>query len=172
MNSLFDYIPILLRCTCTDERVPPCELLKDSHADRCRLQRPNKDSVSSWLQSERSACSRRGYWLSRKLKYLNVEWDRCCMWTGGDRKKKKKRTEEKKEHACGWKTGDAGTLQSARIDWQPRQLCLPLFKEMRASSFLTNDRTLQGGKKYLLRDAQKSVRKTDDRHSSRAIKRD
>lgn len=59
----------------------------------------NKYSVSNWLLPERSACSRRGYWLSRKLKYLNVEGDRCCMRTGGNHKK----------HTCGRKV-DVGSF--------------------------------------------------------------
>lgn len=37
----------------------------------------NKCSLSNWLLQKRPACSRPGYWLSRKLKYLNVEGDRC-----------------------------------------------------------------------------------------------
>lgn len=44
---------------------------------------------------------------SRKLKYLNVEGDRCCMWTGFDHKK----------HACGWKDEERALL-SARIERQ------------------------------------------------------
>lgn len=43
---------------------------------RCRQ---SQHSGSTWLQSGRSACSRRGYWPSRKLKYLNVGGDRCCV---------------------------------------------------------------------------------------------
>lgn len=41
-----------------------------------------KYSVSNWLRLKSSACSRRGYWLSRKLKHLNVEEDRCCWLRG------------------------------------------------------------------------------------------
>lgn len=69
-----------------------------------QAKRFNKYSVSNWLQLERSACSRRGYWLSRKLKYLNVEGDRCCMRTGGDHKK----------HTCG-RMVDVGVLLSVHL---------------------------------------------------------
>lgn len=42
----------------------------------------NKCPLSNWLPLKRPACSRRGYWLSCKLKYLNVEEDRC-RWLCG-----------------------------------------------------------------------------------------
>lgn len=49
--------------------------------------------------------------LSRKLKYLNVEGDRCCARTRGTRKK----------HACGRKV-EPGTLSAHRERKREKQL--------------------------------------------------
>lgn len=57
-----------------------------------------KYSVSNWPRLKSPACSCGGYWLSRKLKHLNVEEDRCCWLRGLETTAKKYTWEEGGRH--------------------------------------------------------------------------